>query len=115
MSTTITGRILLLGTALYVAQAAPAAGTFTDPTRPNGYAVHGQARHLPGSAGDWTLSSTLVAPDRRVAVINGHQVSEGEYLDGARVVRIEKLSALLSAAGRHITLHLLPDIVQHQP
>ena len=85
-----------------------------DPTRP---ASHGQAAaaHAGESRRGWTLDSTLVAPDRRVAVINGKRVSEGESVDGARVIEIRKLDVLIQADGRRMTLQLLPDIVKKQP
>ncbi|HUT40988.1 MAG TPA: hypothetical protein VM011_06550 [Gammaproteobacteria bacterium] len=85
-----------------------------DPTRP---ASHGQAAaaHAGEPRRGWTLDSTLVAPDRRVAVINGKRVSAGESVDGARVIEIRKLDVLIQADGRRMTLQLLPDIVRKQP
>jgi MSHA biogenesis protein MshK len=115
MRATETYRILLLASALCMPLTAILAGTPADPTRPSGHPVHGHAVHRPGQLTGWTLTSTLVAPDRRVAVINGQQVSEGEPVDGARVLHIAKLSVVLAADGKRITLHLLPDIVQYQP
>jgi MSHA biogenesis protein MshK len=90
------------------------AAALVDPTRPASQdpaaAVH------PGTPRrGWTLDSTLVAPDRRVAVINGKRVGEGESVDGARVIQIRQLDVLLLAAGRRVTLRLLPDIVQEKP
>jgi MSHA biogenesis protein MshK len=84
-----------------------------DPTRPAGQGSTATVRaHTAHS--DWTLDSTLVAPDRRVAVINGKRVSEGETVDGARVIQIRKLEVLIQAAGKRKTLQLLPDIVKKQ-
>lgn len=92
----------------------PANGsTLIDPTRPA--RTH---RFSPGPGGahsGWTLDSTLVAPDRRVAVINGKRASEGESVDGARVIEIHKLDVLIRADGKRMTLQLLPDIVKKQP
>lgn len=80
-----------------------------DPTRP--------ARHVPTHAsqpgqGGWLLNSTLVGPNRRIAVINGAQVSEGESVSGARVVQIHKSYVLLETAGRSIKLQLLPGSIR---
>ena len=63
----------------------------------------------------WTLESTLVAHDRQVAVINGKLVSEGDSVDGARVLRIRNLDVLVQTSSKRITLHLLPDIVKKIP
>ncbi|MEZ5542574.1 MAG: hypothetical protein R3F42_11090 [Pseudomonadota bacterium] len=104
--------LLALGILLVALTAGAAA--LTDPTRPTG---RGHAALLQPHAQrhDWRLDSTLVAPDRRVAVINGRQVSEGESVDGARVIEIRRLEVLIQARGRQLTLQLLPDIVQQQP
>lgn len=90
------------------------AGALVDPTRPAGAAYAPAARAQTARHG-WRLDSTLVAPDRRVAVINGRHVSEGESVDGARVIEIRPLNVLIQAPGRRMTLQLLPDIVQQQP
>lgn len=102
--------LLLVLCALPLALPAGAAALL-DPTRPahrdRSGAVH------PGSVSrGWQLDSTLVAPDRRVAVINGKRVSETEWVDGAQVIEIRKLDVLIQANGRRRTLQLLPDIVQ---
>jgi MSHA biogenesis protein MshK len=54
----------------------------------------------------WQLQSTLVAPERRVAVINGVVVGENDSIDGARVVAIESTTVLLDAGGRALRLWL---------
>lgn len=90
------------------------AGALIDPTRPAGLEHAPPKRTQPARHG-WRLDSTLVAPDRRVAVINGQHVSEGETVDGARVIEIRQLDVLIQGAGRRMTLQLLPDIVQQQP
>jgi len=83
-----------------------------DPTRPAS-----PVRHVPTHAsqpgqGGWLLNSTLVGPNRRIAVINGAQVSEGESVSGARVVQIHKSYVLLETAGRSIKLQLLPGSIR---
>ena len=83
-----------------------------DPTRPAN-AARSVSSRAPGTANSvWVLNSTLVAPNRRVAVINGIQVSEGESVDGARVVQIHKTYALLQTSGHSIKLQLLPETVK---
>ena len=93
----------------------PASGSaLIDPTRPATYSTTAPARTA-GTRSGWMLGSTLVAPGRRVAVINGKRVSEGESVDGARVLEIRQLDVLIQASGRRMTLQLLPDIVKKQP
>ncbi len=58
---------------------------FRDPTRPPRAAVAAEKV----DRGSWTLSSVLVSPARRVALLNGRAVQEGALIDGARVVAIE--------------------------
>lgn len=86
-----------------------------DPTRPTSPDRSASTRAAGPDPGGWTLNSTLVAPNRRVAVINGVQVSEGESVDGARVVKIRKSDVLMQIQGHRITLYLLPNtaITQH--
>ncbi len=106
-------RILL---ALYAPLAGLSAngGALIDPTRP-AIPIQITPGRPAGMHSGWSLDSTLVAPDRRVAVINGKQASEGESVDGARVIEIHKLDVLIKADGKRMTLQLLPDIVKKQP
>ncbi|RMG51379.1 MAG: hypothetical protein D6717_12945 [Gammaproteobacteria bacterium] len=54
----------------------------------------------------WYLSSVLVSPGRRVAIINGRAVAPGERVDGARVVAIHPERVILETRGRRIELRL---------
>jgi MSHA biogenesis protein MshK len=86
----------------------------TDPTRPTDPATYfgtGNAAHASG----WTLQSILFGSDRRVAVINGTRVQEGDRIGSARVVRIRDSQVLLDTGGRSLTLHLLPETVKVRP
>lgn len=38
---------------------------------------------------NWVLQSTLIADDRRIAVINGEAVMVGDRINGARVLEID--------------------------
>lgn len=98
---------LLLGLALLAAAAAAAAQSgLGDPTRPTALAEP----DAPGSAAAqgprWRLQSTLVADTRRVAVINGRMVAQGERVDGARLVEIRPDGVTLEHEGQRITLRL---------
>ena len=63
----------------------------------------------------WALQSILFASDRRIAVINGTRVKEGDRIGSARVVRIRDSQVLLDTGGRRLTLHLLPQTVKVRP
>jgi len=59
-----------------------------------------------------TLSSILISPNRRVAVINGEILKPNESIQGARIVAIEPDRVLLDNAGKKIELFLLSDVKQ---
>jgi len=102
--------VVLLG------QTEPAmSSTLADPTRPGYLSTHSSQKGFSHNADDWVLKSTLVSPNRRVAVINGKHVSEGESVGSAVVVEIRKLDVDIRISGKRITLPLLPDIVERQP
>lgn len=87
------------------------ATSLEDPTRPNNHSAFA-ITPVPGAKkDDWKLHSTLIAPDRRIAVINGEQVSEGGSVNGAKVLQIRHSSVLIQTRDRDFTLHLFPDIV----
>jgi|GEM_PF-1513037 len=82
-----------------------------DPMRPPAY------QQLPASVTAssenlWALSSILISPDRRVAVINGQTVHVGDKLGESVVIRIEPSSVKLKSKGREITVSLLPKMVK---
>jgi sRNA-binding protein len=99
-----------VGLIALAARAAGGAATLSDPTRPYSTARHEPRQTQP--AGSYVLNSTLVSPHRRVAVINGLHVTEGETVGDATVLEIHKQDVLLQSPNRRITLQLLPDIVR---
>jgi MSHA biogenesis protein MshK len=86
----------------------PVQAAMEDPTRPpslsGGKAVAG-VRHKPRPR--WRLSSTLISPQRRSAVIDGRVVVRGDRINGATVISIESGAVRLRAKGREFTLLLL--------
>lgn len=88
------------------------AAELIDPTRPPRGAETPPPTREAATRSGWTLESTLVAPDRRVAVINGELVTEGESIGGARVVEIRKLEVLVQTRLGPVILRLLPDILE---
>lgn len=100
---------LSIASLLAVAPAA-LASRLADPTRPPGYAIAGASRSAHRRA--WNLSQILIAPDRRRAVINGHSVSKGDYIGGARVVEILPSEVKLRRKDRAFSIRLLPGRVK---
>jgi MSHA biogenesis protein MshK len=96
--------LLVWGLAGSSAIAAP----LPDPTRP----LVGSAeptRVAPAPAATvWDLSAIIFSPERRIAMINGQPVAEGERIGGARVVKIAVGGVLLWEGSREFTLRLLP-------
>ena len=87
--------------------AAPAtAAELADPTRPPFFAARGAA--MPGvpRAERLVLSSVLISPGRRVAVINGRRVRVGSRVDGATVVAIDRRYVRLERSGTPVELFL---------
>jgi hypothetical protein len=80
-----------------------------DPTRPTSLSEPDQAAAAPQGP-RWRLQSTLIADDRRVAVINGHMIPQGGHIEGATVLEVRPDGVTLDAAGQRIHLRL-PGIV----
>jgi len=91
---------------LLVGIAALAANALEDPTRPPLHGgTHAAASDTP-SGGSLRLSSVLIAPDRRVAIIDGQSYSEGETRGGLTVARIAHDGVDVVVAGHRTTLRL---------
>lgn len=101
-----------LGLSLFAGHLQAGDAALADPTRPWNTGWHKQQKTR--SNGSYTLNSTLVSNTRRVAVINGQNVSEGETVGNATVIKIGKYDVLLQSPNRQIRLKLLPDIVKNQ-
>jgi hypothetical protein len=85
--------------------AAVSAEQLDDPMRPGRIAPPAQTGNAP-TAPRWTLSSTLVADGRQLAVINGQTVSRGQRVGGAEVIAVGPGYARLRHAGEEIELRL---------
>lgn len=87
----------------------PLQAELNDPTRPPSVgkvtASSGSTKRAKGPR--WVLSSTLVSPQRRSAVINDRVVAKGDKVDGALVLAIEPNKVRLRARGRELTLVML--------
>ncbi len=85
-------------------QAAP----FADPTRPPSASEPGAAVRDDGPR----LESVLIAPDRRIAVINGQQVVVGTKAAGGVVEKISEGEVVIRGADGLQTLKLIPEMRQ---
>lgn len=105
--------ILALLLAGWWASSAALAQPLADPMRPPAAAA---ASPEPGEAtkGAARLQSVLISPSRRVAVIDGRVVREGERVGDATLVSIAASHVLLRGPGGRETLKLIP-VVQKKP
>jgi hypothetical protein len=101
---------LVFGLALLTSLSPAAAAELNDPTRPYKTDRYEQRNTQPASR--YNLNSTLVSSNRRIAVINGTYLTEGETVGDATVIRIRKHEVTLQSPNRQITLKLLPDIIK---
>ena len=76
-----------------------------DPMRPFGaVSVNGGAPAVNGRR--FALTSVLIAPTRRVAVVNGEPLQLGDVVDGAEIVAIEPGTVRLRENGTELVLSL---------
>jgi hypothetical protein len=78
-----------------------------DPTRPTDPA-HYFGTEAMADKPTWALQSVLSSADRRVAVINGIRVLEGDRIGAAQVVSIRPAAVVLKTDHRTVTLRLWP-------
>lgn len=88
-----------------------------DPTAPPRTLVAGASAKRSPAALRLRLDSLIIGPERRLAVINGIAVAEGDRLAGARVLQITRGGVRVQRAGKISRLRLaeLPDIRRSAP
>ena len=96
------GLLLSLLLAMHNATAA----TLSDPTQPSGTPQMNAAGADSGMGG-WRLNATHITSTKRLAVINGTRVAEGDLIGSARVLRVSHAQVKLDAQGEILTLRLL--------
>lgn len=89
----------------FAADAAPFADPFRPPRQMEQPASDGETKP-PVAA---RLESVLIAPDRRVAVIDGQQYVEGARFGAGRVLRISESEVVIRHSDRDEKLTLFPD------
>jgi len=104
LAAALVGLALLSG-----AQAAPAQ-PLGDPTQPTALDAPEPAERHAASGPRWRLQSTLVADDRRLAIINGRTVGPGDRIDGATVREVRQEGVTLEVEGRRVELRMLGSV-----
>jgi len=82
------------------------AAPFADPTQPPGAVDLAADPALGGPR----VESILIAPDRRLAVINGQQVTVGSKVGAGAVVRITETEVVIRGGDGEQTLRLFPQL-----
>lgn len=80
--------------------------TLPDPTRPLEYS------ETKTVAAQLKLNSVLISGERKVAVINGQQLQENQWLGDKRVVHIRSNSVTLEDQGQLIVLSLYSKAIR---
>lgn len=105
----------LLGVCALLGTVASAAANLADPTRPPLATPIAAGAPAAAPAPSFTLQSIVFGPQRRLAVINGHQVHEGSALGEAKVMRIEREAVVLELEGHRQVLSLYATATRAAP
>lgn len=97
--------MVLLALAAFGVQAAP----FADPFQPPRQVEPPRADVAAAPVVASRLESVLIAPDRRIAVIDGRQYLEGERFADGRVLRISESEVVIRHPDRDEKLTLFRD------
>lgn len=85
----------------------------SDPTKPDSSVRMDQGART-AQRSDLKLESILISPNRRVAVINGLHLAEGESAEGIKVQEITADSVAINASGqKHLLKHKELPAVKH--
>lgn len=93
--------LLLLGVVVGSVLAGPVLA-LDDPTRPSGFQA--PAAEAPKPQANFSLDSIMIGSGKRLAVINGQMVREGQSLEQARVVKVAPDRVVLSVNGQQRVL-----------
>lgn len=104
--------LLVIGVLTQGAEAA-GPGKLKDPTRPLGAAARVDEA-TPAQDARLALESLLVGPDRRVAVINGQRMHEGDERGGVKVWEIRSDGVVVSIEGGSRMLLSLANPAMHK-
>lgn len=83
-----------------------------DPTQPLG---HIESSTTGSEAQAFSLNSILISPKRKLAIINGSTLREGQLVPGSGNVKVQRISAqavVLQRADETLVLKLSPSITK---
>jgi MSHA biogenesis protein MshK len=63
-----------------------------------------------GSGGTFELNSVLISPERRIAIVNGIRVKQGDQIDGAEVLEINPGGVRLKAEGETFEVRMTASV-----
>jgi MSHA biogenesis protein MshK len=101
---------VVLGLTLLAGAAATPAQPLGDPTQPTALDAPEPTERRAASGPRWRLQSTLVADNRRLAIINGRTVGPGDRIDGALVREVRQEGVTLEVEGRRVELRMLGSV-----
>jgi MSHA biogenesis protein MshK len=81
-----------------------------DPTRPPASLSVVESASAVASTSGPELQSILISPTRRIAIINGQHLRQGDKFGEARVVRISESEVILRNGSESQVLKLFPEI-----
>lgn len=67
------------------------------------------------AASEWVLDSVLISPKRKLAVINGQTIREGEIIPGSNAIKIQHIlpqSVVLQQGEKSWVLTMSPGVVK---
>jgi len=109
--TKISLALLLLTLSCPALNAAGLDQALLDPTRPPGSKVFSSNKHKT-LAQRWILSSTLIANNRRHAVINGQIVAIGQRVERAKVISIQPNAVWLILKQKRFRIKMLANKIK---
>lgn len=95
---------------LFIINTSNAYAELRDPTRPPDFI----SKKLGKGVATWALTSILISKDRRIAVVNGQVVHEGDEIASETVISIQPNTVQLTGPGGKITLFLLDKTVKRE-
>jgi hypothetical protein len=97
--------LTLVGLIAFAGAARAAEQPVHDPTQPY-RAVPGEGRASGAPAPRFKLTAVLISPTRRVAIVNGKPLQEGQRVAGAQLVKIDGRSVQLRDGARDFVIQL---------
>lgn len=89
------------------------AAPLEDPTRPPSFVGSASGDDATQNVAPvWRVNSILISKQRRMAVVNGKTVKQGDQVDNARVIRISPTAVTLRTSEETLTVKLLPAQVK---